>query len=124
MRADESSQNVKRRCSKRPIQPSFRISRHRQTRRRAVGLLTLALGMTIGAQSQAQLGWIWQNPLPQGNHLFAVVAFDSQAITAVGEGGTILRTSDGGASWTRQSSGTTHDLYGVSFSTPSNGIAV
>lgn len=34
---------------------------------------------------------------------------------ACGENGTILYTSDGGASWTQQVSGTTADLYGIVF---------
>ncbi len=38
--------------------------------------------------------------------------------TAVGSGGTILRTTDGGSSWVGQTSGTTNWLYGVSFTDP------
>ena len=41
----------------------------------------------------------------------------------VGDGGTILHSSDG-ASWSPQSSGTTVDLFGVTVSVPSNGYAV
>jgi photosystem II stability/assembly factor-like uncharacterized protein len=40
---------------------------------------------------------------------------DVNAGIAVGTEGTILRTTDGGATWARQSSGTTAVLYGVSF---------
>ncbi len=40
---------------------------------------------------------------------------DSDTVTAVGDLGTILRTTDGGATWTPQTSGTTGPLYGVSF---------
>ncbi len=49
--------------------------------------------------------WVWQKPLPQGNPLYAVSFTDANAGTAVGEGGTILRTTDGGAHWTIQTSG-------------------
>jgi photosystem II stability/assembly factor-like uncharacterized protein len=38
--------------------------------------------------------------------------------------GTILRTTDGGALWTSQSSGTTNSLYGVSFTDANTGTAV
>src|SRR4029453_890875 len=38
--------------------------------------------------------WVWQKPLPQGNPLAAVSFTDSNNGTAVGEGGTILRTTD------------------------------
>jgi photosystem II stability/assembly factor-like uncharacterized protein len=44
--------------------------------------------------------------------------------TAVGQGGTILRTVDGGATWTLQSSGTTNFLWAVSFVDASTGTAV
>ncbi len=43
---------------------------------------------------------------------------------AVGLGGTILRTSDGGESWNGISSGTSHDLYDIVFSDSLRGIAV
>ena len=34
---------------------------------------------------------------------------------AVGDLGTILKTTDAGTSWTSQSSGTTNNLWGVTF---------
>jgi photosystem II stability/assembly factor-like uncharacterized protein len=43
---------------------------------------------------------------------------------AVGEGGTILYTPDGGLTWTRQTSGTTEWLHGVSFFDTLHGVAV
>jgi photosystem II stability/assembly factor-like uncharacterized protein len=49
---------------------------------------------------------------------------DASTGTAVGEQGTILRTVDGGATWTSQSSGTTNLLLGVSFVDASTGTAV
>jgi hypothetical protein len=42
----------------------------------------------------------------------------------VGFEGTILRTTDGGLHWTMQTSGTTRDLYGVSFIDANTGIVV
>ena len=49
---------------------------------------------------------------------------DADHATAVGQLGTILATSDGGASWTRQESGTNQDLYDVAFPEASIGTAV
>ena len=50
------------------------------------------------------LGWIWQNPLPQGNPLYSIhFAADKETGFAVGSDATIIRTTDGGFSWTRQS---------------------
>src|SRR6266849_268151 len=59
-------------------------------------------GSDASSASLAQSGWFWQNPLPQGNPLMAVSFVDANTGTAVGEYGTILRTTDGGATWTLQ----------------------
>ena len=40
-------------------------------------------------------GWFWQNPLPQGHTLNGVSFADANNGTAVGVGGTILRTTEG-----------------------------
>ena len=53
------------------------------------------------AASQSQ-EWFWQNPLPQGNLLRAVHFVNATTGTAVGDVGTILRTTDGGSTWTEQ----------------------
>jgi len=45
-------------------------------------------------------------------------------ITAVGDGGTILRTTNGGINWISQSSGTTENFRGVSFTDVNNGTVV
>ena len=74
--------------------------------------------------SLAQSGWFWQNPLPQGNSLNAVAVLDSDTVTVVGAAGTILRTTDGGATWTLQTSGTTNALNAVSFVDAKTGTAV
>src|SRR6266446_2088666 len=59
--------------------------------------------------------WHWQNPLPQGNNVRGVSFVDASTGTVVGEHGTIVRTTDGGNSWTIQSSATTQTLWAVSF---------
>ena len=69
-------------------------------------------------------GWIWQNPLPQGNTLRCVSFTDVNTGTAVGDFGTILRTTNGGATWVSQSSGTEHVLTGVSFTDANSGTVV
>jgi photosystem II stability/assembly factor-like uncharacterized protein len=68
-------------------------------------LLTLFLTQFCFAQ------WFWQNPLPQGNPLSSVYFTDSNTGWAVGDAGTILRTTDGGNRWISQSSGATDNLY-------------
>lgn len=56
--------------------------------------------------------------------LNAVYLFDLDNGWAVGEGGTILRTANGGGSWTRQTSNTTANLRGVHFLDANRGAAV
>src|SRR4029077_8786782 len=68
--------------------------------------------------------WHWQNPLPQGNNLRGASFVDGNTGTVVGEYGTIVRTTDGGNSWTIQTSGTTQTLWAVSFTDANNGTAV
>jgi photosystem II stability/assembly factor-like uncharacterized protein len=68
--------------------------------------------------------WHWQNPLPQGNNLRGASFVDATTGTVVGEYGTIVRTTDGGNSWTIQGSGTTQTLWAVSFTDANNGTAV
>jgi hypothetical protein len=58
------------------------------------------------------------------NHLHGVSFWDGNTGTAVGYNGTILRTTDGGATWASQVSGTTNDLWGVSLPKADTGTAV
>src|SRR5439155_2792950 len=46
--------------------------------------------------------WTWQHPLPQGNSLSHVTAPDAATIVATGTAGTVLRSTDGGESWSVQ----------------------
>jgi hypothetical protein len=63
----------------------------------------------------ARAGWFWQNPLPQGNPLQSVFFVDNNTGYTVGSAGTILKTTNGGANWASQSSGTTNTLFSVHF---------
>lgn len=69
-------------------------------------------------------GWIWQYPSHQPYHLYAVSFTDANTGTAVGEYGTILRTTDGGATWVGQWASTRRHLYGVAFTDANTGLAV
>lgn len=72
---------------------------------------------------EMQQDWVWQNPLPQGNHLRDIFVFNANMAIAVGHAGTILKTTDGGVTWFPLSSGTTEDLYSVYFTDPDTGWA-
>ena len=94
-----------------------------------IALAFVALWAALPAAAGALIstgdgGWLWQNPLPQGNSLFDVTCLDAAHAWAVGEAGTILGTTDGGATWQAQRSGTSDDLSAVAFAAPERGWAV
>jgi photosystem II stability/assembly factor-like uncharacterized protein len=93
-------------------------------------LRKIALYLLMAGSGPAQIsvsadsGWFWQNPLPTGNSLLAVTMLDVNTVVAVGDLGTILRTTDGGATWTQQASGTTAYLSGAYFTDANTGTVV
>jgi photosystem II stability/assembly factor-like uncharacterized protein len=58
------------------------------------------------------------------NRLESVSFMDAITGTAVGDNGTILRTTDGGVTWKAQSSGTTNSLWAVTFMDAKTAIVV
>src|SRR5438105_14925340 len=76
-------------------------------------LFAVALAPSPRLGEGAALNWKWQSPLPEGNPLTAVAAASTTTAWAVGEAGTILATTDGGATWVVQTSGTNQMLDGV-----------
>ena len=62
------------------------------------------------ATARGNNGWCWQRPLPQGNFILDYAFVDDNRGWAVGQGGTILATADGGVTWNAQASGTTFDI--------------
>jgi photosystem II stability/assembly factor-like uncharacterized protein len=58
------------------------------------------------------------------NHLMAVCFTHADTGTVVGDGGTILRTTDGGTTWTPQISGTINSLEDVFFADANTGTVV
>ena len=65
-------------------------------------LLTLAFGAAPAAANVAAPGgaWYWQAPTPQGDQIAAMSFADGNTGWAVGSAGLILKTGDGGATWT------------------------
>jgi photosystem II stability/assembly factor-like uncharacterized protein len=68
-----------------------------------------ALPSSAAPVSVGHSGWYWGNPLPQGNTLRAL-EFAGGRGYAAGDFGTLLRTDDGGTSWTGIATGITPDL--------------
>ncbi len=64
--------------------------------------------------------------MPQGNTLWSVTTIDSNTAIAVGEAGTVIKTTDGGAHWNVQHyvGNTDQGLSGVSFSNSQSGVVV
>ena len=56
-------------------------------------------------------------------HLNDVVVLDTETAWAVGNAGSVLVTSDGGATWRPQNSGTSEDLQAAAFLDADNGLA-
>jgi photosystem II stability/assembly factor-like uncharacterized protein len=70
----------------------------------SAGMTAEAADVTVG-----QSGWNWGNPQPQGNTL-RTVEFSGGRGYAAGDFGTLLRTDNGGGSWTGIPTGITADL--------------
>lgn len=68
--------------------------------------------------------WVWHDPLPQGNTLYAVDSVSATTAFAVGSAGTVLKTSNGGVSWVASHPHVTAHLHAVDFRSPSLGFAV
>src|SRR3712207_2336174 len=103
----------------------------RFNKRSRAGLFALAAALVCAAaaapsaQTQRQRGWLWQNPLPQGNAIYAVrFAPDKLTGWAVGADGVILKTEDGGYRWREQRSPTPVALYGLYVKDRKTAVAV
>ena len=72
----------------------------------------------------AQNHWFYQNPLPQGNTLHSVQLVSDDVGWAVGDCGTIIKTTDGGITWKSQSIREPYDLYSADFINLNKGFIV
>src|SRR5262249_17319624 len=88
------------------------------------GILALIAWVLMTGVALADSGWFWQNPLPQGNGLSGVAVVNTNTVFAVGAGGTILKSVDGGVNWMLQSSRSYTSLNGVSCTDVNNCTSV
>lgn len=65
--------------------------------------------------SFAQSGWSWQNPSINGNTLTSLKMVNSNTGYACGNAGTIIKTTNNGASWITLNTGVTTLLNCLSF---------
>jgi photosystem II stability/assembly factor-like uncharacterized protein len=82
---------------------------------RIIFLLTLLFPFLTFSQ------WNWQNPLPQGNSLSSVFFTNSQTGYVVGSGGTIMKTINGGITWTISPLSLKTTFYSVFFTDANTG---
>jgi photosystem II stability/assembly factor-like uncharacterized protein len=78
----------------------------------------LAMAVLFSFHSLAfpqQSDWTWQNPLPQGNDLFQVNIINQNLAYAIGNGGTVMKSADGGVTWAILNTGTTKNLRQADF---------
>ncbi|MEI6684219.1 MAG: YCF48-related protein [Bacteroidota bacterium] len=80
--------------------------------------MAFALLLLFSLSPTGQAQWSWRNPLPQGNGLFASWFINSNLGYLVGDQRTVMKTTDGGATWTTrlpQVMDVTYRLNGVCF---------
>lgn len=75
----------------------------------------LLMLLVYSVHGYSQSGWQWNNPLPQGNDLNEVSILNSSTIIAVGDYGTVIRSTDGGFTWVLAEVNTVRDLRDVDF---------
>jgi len=54
------------------------------------------LAIVVSSSATAQETWFWQNPRPHGTHLRAVQTINPNLIVAVGNRGTVMKSTNGG----------------------------
>jgi photosystem II stability/assembly factor-like uncharacterized protein len=91
-----------------------------------LSVIIIALTLLLCPALTGQTSWQWVNPLPQGNLLNGIDAVNADTIFAVGDYGTIIKSSNGGTTWlvTPTAAGMTESLFDVDFTTADDGWAV
>ncbi len=85
-------------------------------------ILLFSLIVFFSSRSSAQI-WNVQNS-GTFNNVLGIDFVDNNTGYAVGGGGTILKTTNGGAIWNAQVSGQSNDFYAVDFTDAQHGVAV
>ena len=81
----------------------------RRTKRALVVSFLAVLASALAFQAEA--GWEWRNPMPQGNDLYDVWGASPTNVVAVGDRGTILHYD--GVNWSIMPIDTTESLNGI-----------
>lgn len=82
---------------------------------------TRAMVRGLDCSAPDSAGWCWQEPQPGATAMVDAHFIDADLGWAVGEGGTVLRTTDGGRRWTRHHIGASGTLSHVRFADAQTG---
>jgi photosystem II stability/assembly factor-like uncharacterized protein len=85
----------------------------------ALAGVLMAAAPAAATVSVGHSGWSWGNPLPQGNTIRAL-DFNGGTGYAAGDFGTLLKTTDAGATWTGIPTGITSTLSRIDVISPSS----
>lgn len=83
--------------------------------RTKVSITNIANVRGLECTGASNTGWCWQNPRPTGNHVNTVYFLNATTGWRGGENGEIFKTTDGGSTWVRQTSGINAAIYGIKF---------
>ena len=86
--------------------------------------ILLFLSFLFVSNSYSQSGWFFQNPIVNTTSLNSIKFVNDSIGWSVGNGGVIIKTTDGGETWSTQNSGTSSDLKSVFFNDQYAGYAV
>lgn len=83
----------------------------------AAGAAAFCASPALAGVALPTSGWQWSDPIPQGYDLNAI-SYQGQVGYAAGAGGTVLKTSDGGDSWSGLFTGTSLDVASIDMVSP------
>jgi photosystem II stability/assembly factor-like uncharacterized protein len=78
----------------------------------------------LACSGVSESGWCWQQPRPTGTVPDDFFFLDAQTGWSVGDSGEILKTIDGGKTWSKQPTGIRTRLWSVRFADANNGWAI
>jgi photosystem II stability/assembly factor-like uncharacterized protein len=87
-------------------------------------VLVFNLLFVISSNIFSQQGWFWQNPYPQGNDYRGVDFVTESTIWAVGDHGTIIKSTNGGTNWENIYLNLSLELLSLSFIDEDQGTIV
>lgn len=94
----------------------------RETRAK-VSITNMANVRGLDCTGSNSSGWCWQNPRPTGNRVNTVFFIDATTGWRGGDNGEIFKTTDGGATWVRQTTGISASILAIRFFDATTGWA-